>query len=78
VALAAALEDLSGQARRFLRWQARRARDLARGRWRRPSPLRYGRPPGQRPERSREPAEQEVLRDLHYFALQALAPPDTS
>src|SRR5690606_23170764 len=43
-ALAAALDDLPGQARRFARWQAHKAR----GRSRRVSPLRPGRPPGGR------------------------------
>jgi hypothetical protein len=61
-ALAAALDDLPGQARRFARWKARGAdaagaqnKDLdarrkghAAGRFRRISPLRSGRPPGGR------------------------------
>jgi hypothetical protein len=48
-ALAAALEDLPGQARRFARWKARHdARSGNAGRVRRTSPLRAGRPPGGR------------------------------
>ncbi len=90
-ALAAALDDLPRQARRFVRWQARRARDCARDmatertrttpwrRWRRLSPLRLGRPPGLRGRgRARDPEVLEILRDLHFFAVEALAPPDTS
>jgi hypothetical protein len=88
-ALGAALDDLPGQARRFVRWQARRARDLARERakalaglklplrWRGLSPLRFGRPPGLRVRAAAE-ACQTILRDLEWFAGHALAPPDTS
>jgi hypothetical protein len=48
-ALAAALDDLPGQARRFARWKARRAAEATNaGRFRRISPLRAGRPPGGR------------------------------
>lgn len=47
-ALAAALDDLPGQAKRFARWQARNTRENAAGRIRRTSPLRRGRPPGGR------------------------------
>ena len=50
-ALTAALDDLPGQAKRFARWQARRdarREEPARGRIRRISPLRAGRPPGGR------------------------------
>ena len=48
VALAGALNDLPGQARRFQRWKARRDRALAAGRIHRVTPLRGGRPPGGR------------------------------
>ncbi|WP_353641688.1 hypothetical protein [Mesorhizobium sp. WSM2239] len=47
-ALAAALDDLPGQAKRFARWQARNTRGNTPGRIRRISPLRRGRPPGGR------------------------------
>jgi hypothetical protein len=76
-ALARALDDLPGQAKRFARWKMRRER----GPVRRISPLRPGRPPGQRSARSsRRPAHEvhDVLGDLHYFAFEALQRPDTS
>jgi hypothetical protein len=47
-ALAAALDDLPGQAKRFARWRARNMRENTSGRPRRTSPLRRGRPPGGR------------------------------
>jgi hypothetical protein len=47
-ALAAALDDLPGQAKRFARWKARNTRENTSGRIRRTSPLRRGRPPGGR------------------------------
>ena len=74
--LAAALDDLPGQAIRFVRWQARRAQAQASRRPARLTPLRPGRAPGA----LRRPAHEvhEVLRDLHYFAREALAQPDTS
>ncbi len=78
-ALAAALDDLPRQARRFVRWQALRARARARGLKFRISPLRSGRPPGARSaSRPLDHEIHEVLRDLHWFAHQALAGPDTS
>ncbi|MEX0954265.1 MAG: hypothetical protein WDZ83_03525 [Rhizobiaceae bacterium] len=47
--LAAALDDLPGQARRFTRWKARRDAEGGNSRrFRRISPLRAGRPPGGR------------------------------
>jgi hypothetical protein len=88
-ALAGALADLEAQARRLLRWQARRARRAARQGaaalsgalsavpWRRISPLRFGRPPGRRLHRRRDEA-QVALHETHWFAVWALAPPDTS
>ena len=47
---------------------------------RRIAPLRLDRPPGQSRANSRQPAHDihEVLADLHYFAREALAQPDTS
>jgi hypothetical protein len=90
-ALGAALDDLPGQARRFVRWQVRRARALARERakalaggkvllrLRRLSPLRFGRPPGLRARaRASDDEGQQILRDIDWFAGHALAPPDTS
>ncbi|WP_187970076.1 hypothetical protein [Aquibium microcysteis] len=83
-ALAGALADLDAQARRFLRWQARRARRAARQGavalsgalsavpWRRISPLRGGRPPGRRLRGPQDEA-QEALRETHWFAVRALA-----
>jgi hypothetical protein len=50
-ALAAALDDIEGQARRFARWKAFRERERnnpAPSRLRRTAPLRPGRPPGGR------------------------------
>lgn len=90
-ALGAALDDLPGQARRFVRWQARRARALAREqakapagakaplRCRRLTPLRFGRPPGLRARaRASDDEGQDILRDMDWFARHALAPPDSS
>ncbi|WP_159593586.1 hypothetical protein [Chelativorans xinjiangense] len=81
-ALAAALDDLPGQAMRFARWKARR--DL--GLTRRIAPLRGGRPPGGRlsrfdplavrPRNVRE--VDEILAHAHSLAVYALASPDTS
>nr|AGD93232.1 hypothetical protein orf213 [uncultured bacterium] len=83
-ALAAALDDLPGQARRFARWRALKAR--APGRIRRVSPLRSGRPPGGRLARfdpfSTHPRTvrevDAVLAHAHALALYALQNPDTS
>ncbi|MEX0404906.1 hypothetical protein ABGN05_04430 [Aquibium sp. LZ166] len=77
-AVAAALDDLPRQARRFVRLQALRARARARGQKSRISPLRVGRPPGQFCAASRRPRHEihEILRDLNHFAHEAL--PDTS
>ena len=79
-ALAEALDDLPRQARRFLRWQALRARARARGLKSRISPLRGGRPPGQLCAGSRRPRHEihEILRDLCFYAGRALDCPDTS
>ncbi|MBX9450295.1 MAG: hypothetical protein KL801_00190 [Mesorhizobium sp.] len=93
-ALARTLDDLPVAARRFALWQARIAapdqsgnRSDAAGRQakgptraRRIWPLRPGRPHGQRPARSREPAHpvHTVLDDVHGLALWVLEPADTS
>jgi hypothetical protein len=90
-ALAAALDDLPAQARRFARWRARRDAALTqeRGeaagaqtqkrsarRFQRMRPLKPGRPPGWR----RKPVHpvHEVLNELHGLAFDALQRPDTS
>ena len=75
-ALASALNDLPGQARRFARWRARRDAALARGAICRLWPLRPGRPPGGR----RRPVHeaQEDLNVGHGLAFWALQSPDTS
>jgi hypothetical protein len=75
-ALADALFDLPKHARRFAHWRARRNRAVASGRPRRLSPLRPGRPPGWSRRSGRE--VHEILADLHWFAREALARPDTS
>jgi hypothetical protein len=78
-----ALADLPGEARRFARWKARHCRDVAdaqnedaRRSVRRVSPLRPGRAPGWREQPGHR--VHEVLADLHYFAREVLAKPDTS
>jgi hypothetical protein len=85
-ALARALDDLPREARRFARWRARQseavrvAKAAAAGRVRRISPLRHGRPPGQRSPSSRRPAHEvhQILEDIHGLAFDALKAPDTS
>lgn len=85
-ALAAALDDLPGQALRFARWRARQERAVARGQIRRLSPLRPGRPPGGRLSRYDPGARRscrvrevdEILAHAHALALYALDPHDTS
>jgi hypothetical protein len=84
-ALAGALDDLPGQARRFARWKARRDRALAAGRIHRVTPLRGGRPPGGRlarydpdaPRRKKIREIDEILAHAHALAHYALNP-DTS
>lgn len=84
-ALATALDDLPGQARRFARLRARQ-RKPASGRVQRASPLRPGRPPGGRLSRFDPSATRradirdidEVLAHAHALALYALQYPDTS
>jgi hypothetical protein len=89
-ALVRALNDLPGEARRFLRWRARRDRAFAAGRAHRVTPLRGGRPPGGRLSRYDPDARRranirdvdEILAHAHALADYALAnwtqPPDTS
>jgi hypothetical protein len=81
-ALAAALDDIEGQAKRFARLQARRKQAPARRIW----PLRPGRPPGGRLTRY-DPSKlhgrrvrevDEILAHAHALALHALRPPDSS
>ena len=84
-ALASALDDLPGQAKRFARWKARRDQALAAGRAHRVSPLRLGRPPGGRLSRYDPDARRrcnirdvdEILAHAHALAHYALRP-DTS
>jgi hypothetical protein len=82
--LAAALDDLPGQARRFARWKARQqAERQTPGRI---APLRPGRPPGGRLSRFDPSARRsgnirevdEVLAHAHALAIYALRYPDTS
>jgi hypothetical protein len=90
-ALAAALDDLPGQAKRFARWKARNDAALAQqkpaaGRFRRITPLRPGRPPGGRLSRYEPSADHprqireidEILAHAHALARYALEFPDTS
>lgn len=85
-ALASALDDLPGQAKRFARWKARLNAAHASGRFRRISPLRPGRPPGGRLSRFDPTAVRprnirevdEILAHAHALALYALERPDTS
>jgi hypothetical protein len=74
-ALAHALDDLPGEARRLMRWKAWRARARALGRRCRVSPLRPGRAPGSLKRPTHE--AHHVLKDLHCFAWLA-EQPDTS
>ena len=82
-ALASALDDLPGQARRFARWKARRDRALGAGRIHRVTPLRGGRPPGGRlarydpdaPRRKNIRDVDEILAHAHALAHHALTPP---
>jgi hypothetical protein len=89
--LAAALDDLPGQAQRFARLRALRLAARARQKAREvsgapaprhrhrvlpASPLRPGHPPGWRRRAKHE--VDDVLKDLHYFAREVLEQPDTS
>lgn len=76
-ALAAALDDLPAQARRFARWWGR----MERGRTERQSPLRRGRAPGAAVPslpKSRWRDWHHVLDTTHQMALEAWRYPDTS
>jgi hypothetical protein len=91
-ALASALDDLPGHARRFARWQSRRdaagaqnknfvaagaqTGKTGRSRFRRVSPLRPGRPPGWRGKPDHE--VHEILNVINGLAVWALEAPDTS
>lgn len=85
-ALAAALDDLPAQARRFRRWRARAASgarphaDPQAARLRRVWPMRLGLPPGQSFRNHRRPPHEVhfVLNDAHGLAFDALERPDTS
>lgn len=85
-ALAAALDDIEGQAERFARRQARAARSAHGRPARRIWPLRPGRPPGGRLTRYDPSATHmrrvrevdEILAHAHALALHALERPDTS
>jgi hypothetical protein len=78
-ALKRALANLPREARRLVRWRARRDLLLQRKGPFRPvrlSVCRPGLPPGYRQRQLHE--VDEVLRDCHYFAREALERPDTS
>lgn len=77
-AVAEALDDLPGQARRFARWRARRDRAQARGEFSRLSPLKPGMPRGcgQSSGRRRHQIF-EILAETQWLAWKALQP-DTS
>jgi len=79
-ALARALDDLPGEARRLARWRARRDRARKAGRRHRLSELRPGRAYAihRRGSRRRRHDVDEVLSDLHYFAWEAQERRDTS
>jgi len=79
-ALDRALGDLPAQALRFARWRARRRRVLAAGRRHRSSPLRPGRAYGILRKGSVRPPHlvDEVLRDVHFFAVEEIGRLDTS
>lgn len=74
ISLRRALDDIDGQARRLVRWQARR--DRAGASPARRSPLRIGRPPGRRKRPVHE--VDEILNDVHALARYAMVAPDTS
>lgn len=74
-ALRSALDDLSRQARRLARWQARRDLALAANRPMRITPFRPGLPPGWRQRRLHE--VDDVLRECHGLARYAVNGPDT-
>ncbi|MGB8816798.1 MAG: hypothetical protein WCC66_02645 [Rhizobiaceae bacterium] len=75
-ALMRALDDLPRQARRLVRWQARRDLALAQMRPMRLSPIRPGPPPGKRQRPLHE--VDDILRECHGLALDRLNAPDTS
>jgi hypothetical protein len=75
-ALIRALDNLPAQARRLIRWQAKRDAALKAHRPTRMSPMRPGLPPGWRERKIHE--IDQVLRECHSLANDLLnAPPDT-
>ncbi len=70
-----ALANLPREARRLARWNARNRLSQSQGRGR-VSPLRFGRPPGRR-KRPTHLAD-DILKECHALALDALDPPNTS
>jgi len=85
-AFARALDDLPGEARRFIRWKQIRERQRAAGRFVALTPLRPGRAPGGRLGRwdlfTKHPARirdiDKTLAECHHLARYALENPDTS
>lgn len=75
LAMQHALVNITRQARRLARHEARRELAFKAGKWLL-GPLRPGRPPGFR-ARGGHPID-EILRDCDIFARRALEPPDTS
>ena len=75
-ALMRALENLPRQARRLIRWQAKRDAALMAHRPTRMSPMRPGLPPGWRERKVHE--IDTVLRECHGLAHDLLNAPDTS
>ena len=75
-ALMRALDNLPAQARRLMRWQAKRDAALKARRPTRISPIRPGLPPGWRERRIHE--IDTVLRECHGLANDLLNAPDTS
>jgi hypothetical protein len=71
-----ALANLPREARRLARWNARTRLRLGQGRRGRVSALRIGRPPGRR-KRSTHLVD-DILKECHALALDALDPPNTS
>jgi hypothetical protein len=75
-ALMRALDHLPRQARRLIRWQAKRDAALKAHRSTRLSPMRHGLPPGWRERKIHE--IDEVLKECHGLANDLLNTPDTS
>ena len=75
-ALMRALDNIPHQARRLVRWQAKRDAALKATKPTRMSPMRPGLPPGWRQRRIHE--VDEVLRECHLLAWDRQSAPDTS